>query len=54
MGSRRLTIGAIAALAAVLALPVAARADVTVTDFSVTPTTTAAGAHPDVTVHEAF
>jgi hypothetical protein len=48
------TIGAIAAVAAALALPVAARADVTVTDLSVTPTTTAAGAHPDVTVHEAF
>ncbi|HET8672867.1 MAG TPA: hypothetical protein VFL87_04465 [Thermoleophilaceae bacterium] len=54
MGSRRLTIGAIAAVTAALALPVAARADVTVTGFSVTPTTTAAGAHPDVTVHEAF
>jgi hypothetical protein len=48
------TIGAIAALAAALALPVAARADVSVTGFSVTPTTTAAGAHPDVTVHEEF
>lgn len=54
MGSRKVTIGAIAAATAALALPVAARADVTVSDFSVTPTTTAAGAHPNVTVHEAF
>jgi len=54
VGSRRVTIGAIAALPATLGLPVAARADVTVTGFSVTPSTTAAGAHPDVTVHEAF
>jgi hypothetical protein len=54
MGSRRVTIGAIAAVGAALGLPVAAHADVTVTGFSVTPSTTAAGAHPDVTVHEAF
>ena len=42
------------ALAAVLALPAAAGASVTVSDLSVTPTTTAAGAHPDVAISETF
>ncbi|HKN93370.1 MAG TPA: hypothetical protein VJU60_03470 [Thermoleophilaceae bacterium] len=42
------------AVAAALALPAAANADVTVTGFSVTPSTTAAGAHPDVVVNEQF
>ncbi|HEX6458325.1 MAG TPA: hypothetical protein VF032_05350 [Thermoleophilaceae bacterium] len=40
--------------AAALALPGIARADVTVSSFSVTPSTTAAGAHPDVVVNEQF
>lgn len=40
--------------AGVLALPAVAAADVTVTGFSVTPSTTAAGAHPDVVVNEQF
>jgi hypothetical protein len=42
------------AVAAVFALPSAAAADVTVSSFSVTPTTTSAGANPDVTINEAF
>ncbi len=41
-------------LGAMFALPGAASAAVTVSSFTVTPTTTAAGAHPDVTVNEQF
>ncbi|HEY2602643.1 MAG TPA: hypothetical protein VGI67_13885 [Thermoleophilaceae bacterium] len=41
-------------LAALLFAPRGALADMQVTNFSVTPTTTAAGAHPDVTVAEGF
>jgi hypothetical protein len=40
--------------AAVLALPAAAGADVTVSSFSVAPASTAAGANSDVTINEAF
>jgi hypothetical protein len=43
-----------AAAGAALALPGVAGADVTVDSFSVTPSTTAAGAHPDVTIDEQF
>ena len=42
------------AVAAAFSLPSAAAADVTVSSFSVTPTTTSAGANPDVTINEAF
>src|SRR5690349_7803891 len=42
------------AFAAVCVLPAAAGASVTVSGLTVTPTTTAAGAHPDVTVSETF
>jgi len=42
------------AVAAACALPSAAAADVTVSSFSVTPTTTSAGANPDVTINEVF
>ena len=42
------------AVAAAFALPSAAAADVTVSSFSVTPTTTSAGANPDVTINEVF
>jgi hypothetical protein len=50
----RLVVGVLAMAAALAALPAAARAAVTVDSFSVTPTSTAAGAHPDVTVAEHF
>ncbi len=51
----RLRLGVLAtAGACVLALPGIARADMTVSAFSVTPSTTAAGAHPDVVVNEQF
>jgi hypothetical protein len=42
------------AAAGVLALPGIARATVTVDSFSVAPSTTAAGAHPDVVIDEQF
>ena len=42
------------AVVAAFALPSAAAADVTVSSFSVTPTTTSAGANPDVTINEEF
>jgi hypothetical protein len=51
----RLRVGLLATAAvAVFGLPGIARADVTVASFSVTPSTTAAGAHPDVVVDEQF
>jgi hypothetical protein len=43
-----------AAMAVALGLPAAATADVTVSGLTVAPSTTAAGAHPDVTITENF
>jgi hypothetical protein len=41
-------------LAALLALPASASADVTLTDFSVVPSSKAGGGHPDVTITQEF
>src|SRR4051794_30388459 len=45
---------ALAVMLALALLPASALAAVSVTSFSVTPSTTQAGAHPDVTIDPAF
>jgi hypothetical protein len=50
----RLVLASMLVFAALLAGPVGARASVTMTSFTMTPSTTVAGAHPNVTVAANF
>jgi hypothetical protein len=54
IGAGKLTIAAMLVFAALLASPAGARAAVTMTSFTMTPSTTVAGAHPNVTVAASF
>ena len=47
-------LGLLLVAGALAVAPASALADISSVNVTVTPTTTAAGAHPDVTVNEAF